>query len=239
MELEIIAHRGFSAIAPENTLAAFTAAVKHGANSVEFDLQLSADGVPVVIHNPTLDKTTGVSGNVTEKTLEELKKLDAGAWFEPKFSGEQIPTLAETLDILTPLPQHIYLDVKPHCHWSDSQVDDLVKLLIDKGWQQKCIVSSFNPHFVAQVRQTNQGLKLGYIVANARDYQDELAKAVNQGNSVMISEYHLLLENPDLVEQSRHQGVDIVVWTVDDQNDFQRLLNIGIKRIITNSLLKK
>jgi glycerophosphoryl diester phosphodiesterase len=191
----------------------------------------------VVIHNPTLDKTTGVSGNVTEKTLQELKKLDAGAWFDPKFSGETIPTLAETLDILTPLKQHIYLDVKPHCHWSDSQVDNLVKLLIDKGWQQKCIVSSFNPHFVEQVRQINPGLKLGYIVANTQDYQEELAKAINQGNSVMISEYHLLLENPDLVEQTRNQGVDIVVWTVDDIKDFQALLNLGIKRIITNSLV--
>lgn len=239
MELEIIAHRGFSAIAPENTLAAFAAALEQGANSVEFDLQLSADGVPVVIHNPTLEKTTGTPGSVTDKTLKELKNLDAGAWFAPKFAGEKIPTLSETLEILKPLNKHIYLDVKPHCQWSDSQVNDLVNLLIEQNWQKKCIVSSFNPQFVEQVRQTNAGLNLGYIVANADDYQTELAKAVNQGNSVMISEYHLLLKNPDLVEQSRNQGVDIVVWTVDDPDDFEALLEIGIRRIVTNSLVNK
>ncbi len=237
MELEIIAHRGFSAIAPENTLAAFAAALEHDADSVEFDLQLTTDGVPVVIHNPTLDKTTRTSGNVTEKTLQELKSLDAGTWFDPKFASEKIPTLSETLEILTPLKKSIYLDVKPHCQWSDSQVHGLVNLLIEKGWQEKCIVSSFNPHFVEQVRQTNQNFKLGYIVANADDYQTELNQAAEWGNSVMISEYHILLDNPALVAQSRNQGVDIVVWTVDDRGDFQALVSLGIQRIVTNSLV--
>lgn len=239
MELEIIAHRGFSAIAPENTLAAFAAAVENSADSVEFDLQLTADGVPVVIHNPTLDKTTGTPGNVTEKTITELKDLDAGSWFNPQFAGEKIPTLAETLAILQPLPQHIYLDVKPHCQWSDSQVAELVEMLIAQGWQERAIVSSFNPQFVEQVRQTQRGLTLGYIVANVEDYEAELAKAIHQGNSVMISEYHLVLNHPSLVAKSRDRGVDIVVWTVDDPNDLQALVNIGVRRIVTNSLVGK
>lgn len=238
MELEIIAHRGFSAIAPENTLAAFTAALEHHADSVEFDLQLTQDGVPVVIHNPTLDQTTGTSGNVTETTLQDLKKLDAGGWFDRQFSGEQIPTLSETLDILQPLPKHIYLDVKPHCQWSGDRVEFLVNLLIEKGWQEKAIVYSFNPQFVEQVRQVSRHLNLGYIAANADDYQTELAKAANHENSTIVSEYHLLLEHPDLVAQTRNIGVDIVVWTVDDRSDFQSLVNIGIRRIITNSLIR-
>ena len=236
-KLEIVAHRGFSAIAPENTPAAFAAALEHRANSVEFDLQLTADGIPVVIHNPTLDKTTGTPGKVTEKTLLQLQSLDAGSWFNPQFAGQKIPTLSETLDILQPLSHHIYLDVKPHCQWSESQVDRLVELLISKGWQEKAIVSSFNPQFVEQVRQTKRGLKLGYIVANPDDYQQELAAAARYGNSVIISEYHILLENPTLVEQSRNKGVDIVVWTVDNPDEFQELVKIGIRRIITNSLV--
>ena len=238
MELEIIAHRGFSAIAPENTLAAFAAALEHHADSVEFDLQLTEDGVPVVIHNPTLDKTTGTSGHVTATTLQELKKLDAVSWFDRQFSGEKIPTLSETLDILQPLPKYIYLDVKPHCQWSDDRVEFLVNLLIEKNWQQTAIIYSFNPQFVEQVRQANPDFQLAYIVANADDYQTELAKAANHEISTIVSEYHVLLHNPDLVAQTRHLGVDIVVWTVDDPNDFQSLVNIGIHRIITNSLIR-
>ena len=111
--------------------------------------------------------------------------------------------------------------------------------LIAQGWQERAIVSSFNPRFVEQVRQTQRGLTLGFIVANVEDYEAELAKAINQENSVTIGEYHLLLNHPNLVAKSRDRGVDIVVWTVDDPDDLQALVNIGIRRIITNSLVGK
>ncbi|MEW5822068.1 MAG: glycerophosphodiester phosphodiesterase family protein, partial [Cyanobacteriota bacterium] len=94
----IIAHRGFSAQAPENTIAAFDAAIKSGVPFIELDVTLTKDGELIIIHDDTLDRTTNGKGLVSEFTLEELKKLDAGEWFCREFKGEQLPTLSEVLD---------------------------------------------------------------------------------------------------------------------------------------------
>lgn len=239
MEIEIIAHRGFSAIAPENTLAAFSAAIQHGADSIEFDIQLSADGVPVVIHDATLDRTTGVAGNVTEKTVAELKTLDIGAWFSEKYAGEQILTLQEVLRAVKSIKKFIYLDVKRHCEWSDSKIEKFIQLMIDEGWENRCIISSFNEVFVDKVRSLCHTITLGYIVADAQIYQTQLEKAVSAGNTVMISAYDILLNNPSLIQTSKERGIDIVAWTVDSPKDFKYLTELGITRIITNSLIKK
>src|SRR5699024_9416992 len=92
-----IAHRGASARYPENTMAAFKGAVEMGADMIEFDVRLSADGIPVIFHNARLDSPINASGLIADSTLTELKKLDAGSWFHPDFISEQIPTLEETL----------------------------------------------------------------------------------------------------------------------------------------------
>ncbi|MBD2039570.1 glycerophosphodiester phosphodiesterase [Microcoleus sp. FACHB-672] len=239
MEIEIIAHRGFSAIAPENTLAAFSAAIQHGADSIEFDIQLSADGVSVVIHDATLDRTTGTAGTVTEKTLEQLKALDAGSWFSEEYAGERIPTLKEVLIAIKSIKKFIYLDVKKHCEWSNSAISDFVKLVVNEGWADRCIISSFNEVFVDKVRSLCSNVKLGYIVADAQLYQSQLEKAASAGNTVMISAYDVLLSNPSLIQASKDRGIDIIAWTVDNPNNLKKLIELGVTRIVTNSLVAK
>ena len=237
MSLEIIAHRGFSAIAPENTLAAFEVAIARGAHSIEFDIQLSADSVPVIFHDAILDRITGISGKVRETNLSELQTLDAGKWFGEEFSGQKIPTLDAALAILRKVDKFLYFDVKPHCEWSDSEVADFVKTLQDAGIQSKCVITSFNDGFLEQVRQISDDLAIGHIVANLEAYKSQLAQAVAKGDNAISSLYHVLLENPGLIAESRSQGVDIVAWTVDDREDMQKLLDLGITRIVTNCLI--
>jgi len=237
MSLEIIAHRGFSAIAPENTLAAFEVAIARGASSIEFDIQLSADSLPVIFHDAILDRITGVSGKVRDKNLSELQTLDAGKWFSHEFSGQKIPTLDAALAILRKVDKFLYFDVKPHCEWSDSEVADFVKTLHDSGIQSKCVITSFNDGFLEQVRQISDDLPIGHIVANLEAYKSQLAKAVVKGDRLISSLYRVLLENPGLIAESRSQGVDIVAWTVDDREDMQKLLDLGITRIVTNCLI--
>ena len=136
--LEIIAHRGFSAIAPENTIAAFAAALASGASSVEFDLQLSAEGIPVIFHDRNLERITGISGIINEKSLDEIEQLDAGKWFDEKFAGEKIPTLAEALKILKSVDKFLYFDIKPYHNWTDLSLEMLVELLIKEEVLEKC-----------------------------------------------------------------------------------------------------
>lgn len=237
MSLEIIAHRGFSAIAPENTLAAFEIAIARGASSIEFDIQLSADSIPVIFHDATLDRITGVSGKVRETNLSELQTLDVGTWFSHEFSGQKIPRLDAALAILKNVDKFLYFDVKPHCEWSDSEVADFVKTLRDAGIPEKCVITSFNDKFLEQVRQICDDLAIGHIVANLEAYKSQLAQAVVKGDRLISSLYRVLLENPGLIAESRSQGVDIVAWTVDDREDMQKLLDLGITRIVTNCLI--
>ncbi|MDF0554315.1 glycerophosphodiester phosphodiesterase family protein [Kamptonema sp. UHCC 0994] len=235
--IEIIAHRGFSAIAPENTLAAFDLAIEHGANSIEFDVQLSREGLPVIFHDTTLDRITQTSGKVRDKTLEELKMLDAGAWFSKRFSGEKIPTLKEALTILKNVDKFLYFDVKPHCEWSNSEVEDFVNTLTVEGVKHKSAITSFNDKFLEQVREISGDLLIGHIIVNEAAYRDRLAKTVTTGDRLISSQYRVLLDRPSLIESSRDRGVDVVAWTVDSREDVVKLVDIGVVRIVTNSLI--
>jgi glycerophosphoryl diester phosphodiesterase len=237
VNLEIIAHRGFSAIAPENTLAAFELAIARGADSIEFDIQLSADGVPVVFHDATLDRITGVCGKVRETNLSDLQTLNAGKWFSDEFSEQKIPTLIEALEILKNVDKFLYFDVKPHCEWSDAEVAEFVNTLHRAGIQKKCLITSFSDKFLGQVRRLDGDLAIGHIVANVEAYKTQLSQAVAHRDNLITSLYRVLLENPALIPETRNQGVDIVAWTVDDRADMQKLIDLGVTRIVTNCLI--
>jgi glycerophosphoryl diester phosphodiesterase len=233
--IEIIAHRGYSAIAPENTRSAFLSALQFGANSVEFDVQITADRVPVLFHDITLERTARVSGNLVDRSLSELQKLEIGSWFDERFYGETILTLTEALEILSPLQNSIYLDVKPHCIWSTEEVQDLLELLTRSGWGDRSILCSFGDKFIEQVRELTSAFTVGYSVENATRYLAQLERASADGNAVMISEYHIFFEHPEWVELSRDRGVEIVAWTVDSPSDRDRLVELGVDRIISNN----
>src|SRR5436309_263912 len=108
----IVAHRGASALAPENTLAAFRRALEAGAPAVECDVHLTADGAPIVIHDARVDRTTNGTGEVASLTLAALRALDAGGWFDPRFAGERLPTLEETLAIAAGRSR-VFVELKP------------------------------------------------------------------------------------------------------------------------------
>ena len=236
-ELEIIAHRGYSAIAPENTLPAFARAMEAGADSVELDLQLSADGVPMVFHDITLERIAGIADRIENLTREELAQFDVGTWFDPAFAGARIPTFAEVLEVIQSASKLIYLDVKPHCTWTTEDIDRLLALLEGRGGLAQYVICSFSETFLDRTRQRSREVKLGYSIKNTDAYPAQFSRAADDENSVTICEYRVLLENPTLVAMSRERGVEPVVWTVDDRGDWHQLIEIGIRRIITNALL--
>ena len=130
MPVHRIAHRGYSAVAPENTLPALAAAVLGGATFVEFDVRTTADGVPVVIHDRTVDRTTSGTGHVRDLSLDEVRELDAGSWFSPAYAGARVPTLAETLDLLAAGDHGLLLEIKPPA--TPEQVKAILELVAER-----------------------------------------------------------------------------------------------------------
>lgn len=238
MSIEIVAHRGFSAMAPENTLVAFSAALEAGADSIEFDLQISADKVPVIFHDETLDRITGTSGTIREKTINELKQLNAGAWFAERHAGESIPTLTEALPAFKQVEKYLYFDVKLHAEWLDEEIEQLGKVLIAEKLAEKSIITSFNEDLLEKFRLKFPQITLGYFLTEFSNFEQQLQKAVASENSILSVYYPVILNNPEIVAISRHQNIDLVVWTVDNQEEWQKLVDLGIKRIITNSLIE-
>ncbi|HEY9701374.1 MAG TPA: glycerophosphodiester phosphodiesterase family protein [Allocoleopsis sp.] len=234
--MEIIAHRGYSGITPENTITAFRTALQYLADSVEFDVQLTADQVPIIIHDYTLERTTNGFGLVREKTLSELKLLDNGSWFNKEFAGEKIPTLEEGLEVLQDIPKHIYIEVKNAHLWEDKDRDNLINIMEKIQVFNKCYIISFDHEFIDKIRAMNKEIKIGYLVARAEEYEHRLLRAIAAQNAIIMTRYNLLLDNPKLLEKTRQENIDIVAWTVDEKEDKQQLIKLGIDRITTNKL---
>ncbi|MFP4009312.1 MAG: glycerophosphodiester phosphodiesterase [Spirulinaceae cyanobacterium] len=237
MNVEIIAHRGFSAIAPENTLSAFFAAIDQGANAIECDVQLSADNQLVLIHDATLDRTTDGTGNVRDLPVSALKQLDAGIWFSDRFVGERIPTLAETFEALQDRTVTLYIEIKQTEDWSEDDIVRFIGLIRDRNWLEKCVIASFNDDFLHRLRHYCPHLTLAYYPLTANDYLEKVRQLKSDGHAMLLSEYHLLLDNPDLITASQDQQIAVGAWTVDSPEDLENLFRLGVTKIITNTLL--
>src|SRR6201982_3817270 len=157
----VIAHRGSSGHAPENTMAAFRKAVAQGATFIETDLQLSRDARFVAIHDSTLDRTTGVHGSVHDLTLAELRRLDAGSWFGSEFAGERIPALEEILQFSKKHDVVFYLELKPSGSWGGEHA--LIGALRSSGEIARPIVISFDAGILAALSKIEPTLMTGLL----------------------------------------------------------------------------
>lgn len=155
-----IAHRGASAWAPENTVAAFDSALEVNCPAIEFDVRLTSDGVPVVIHDDTLDRTTNGSGRVAEASWLDILRLDAGSWKQPRFAGARVPTLEEALQAICPMARPIIelkVPIEPAM---------LIDLLGRYGAMRDAVVMSFDSDILQSIRDQSRDLTLFQLVDN-------------------------------------------------------------------------
>ncbi len=226
------AHRGASYEAPENTLAAFLLAIELGADGIEFDVQLSKDGEAVVIHDFHLETTTDGQGLVREKTLAELKDLDAGSHFDAAFAGQRIPTLQELIDTVG---DRLLLNVELK---TDSLQDDglaaaAVRAIEENHLLDRVVVSSFNPLALRRVRQLNPWIPVGFLYAPdsplllRKPWTRRLIRydALHPHHSEADARY---------VRWAKERGYRVNVWTADDPGDMWQLMRRGVDAIITN-----
>lgn len=229
-KLFLYAHRGASADAPENTLAAFRCALDAGADGIELDVHLSHDGVPVVIHDDTLDRTTDGSGAVAAHALGSLKRLDAGRWFAPEFAGEEVPTLEETLQLLRGRLR-INLEVK------DVRAGMAVVNQLHDFPDAEVVVSSFDHGLLADLRRSNAALPLAMLFETT-DWHRVLAGA-ERLRACAVHPRVDLVSRP-LITACHQRHLPIYAWTVDSAPQAHTLEKLGIDGLFTNdpALLK-
>lgn len=229
-----IAHQGANKLAPANTIPAFLKAAELGADGVELDAHLSADGVPVVIHDSTVDRTTDGSGRVADLPLAALKELDAGSWFDPAFAGERIPTLEEVFATVGDrLLINVELKVSPR---EDRGLEAAVVGLVERyGLADRILVSSFNPLALRRVRRLAPHLPLGFLYYPAPLFR--LARFLAWLMRDLRPEFSNLygpLIRPAIVRRTHARGQRLIAWTVDEVDAMRQLVTWGVDGIITN-----
>jgi glycerophosphoryl diester phosphodiesterase len=225
-------HRGASYEAPENTLAAFVRAAELGADGIELDVQLSKDGQPVVIHDATLEATTDGQGRVQDRTLAELKELDAGRWFAPAFAGQRIPTLQEVFDAVgNRLLLNIELKTR---EWSgDGLTRAVVAAVRENDLSHRTIVSSFNPLAVWRSRRLEPKLPVGMLYSPGQPLPFRRLWLRRLVRPSALHPHHAALDDAAM-RWARQRGYRIHTWTVDDPAEMRRLSRMGVDIIITN-----
>jgi len=227
----VIAHRGDSKAAPENTLAAFRSAVAEGVDLVELDYLHSSDGVPVVFHDKELDRTTdavkhfgGRKTPLASKSFAELRKLDAGSWFDARFAGERIPTLDESLGA-------IQAGSVTLIERKTGDAATLVKLLKDKKLLDRVVVQAFDWDFLAECRRLAPELTL--VALGEKSIVPERLAAAAKFAPAGVGWRDKDL-TPQAIAAIHERGLKVWVWTVDDPQRAKELVAAGIDGVITN-----
>jgi glycerophosphoryl diester phosphodiesterase len=224
-----IGHRGASGILPENTLPAFLEALKLGAKAIEFDVQLTRDLVPVVIHDETLERTTDGTGRVEDRTLAELCRLDAGAWFAPELAGTRIPTLEETLDALAGRAI-LNIEFKPDSR-TEALVDRALALVGQFGLLETAVFSSFEPAALEVLRRRSPDARIGVLAASG-----PIAPFLARAEELRAVNLHpaAALVNRALVDAAHGPGLNVWVWTVNSPRRMAALATMEVDGIFSD-----
>lgn len=224
----VIAHRGASADAPENTMPAFELGWR-SARWLETDVQPTSDDVPVLLHDDGLDRTTDGCGPVRQATYGEVSALDAGSWFAPGFTGATVPSLAALLEAL-PRDGHVLLEVKgPH---TDRQLAALLEVIESSAADLRVLVQSFERDVLARLHRLRPDRPLGLL--SIEWDADPVAACAQYGAIVYNPGYWLWHDRRDELDRLHGHGISSLPFTVDDPADWRWLTEIGIDGIITN-----
>ena len=233
----IIAHRGYRARYPENTLVAFQAALDAGVQMIELDVALSRDRKLVVIHDATLERTTNGEGAVSDHTLEQLKQLDAGGWFHPRFAGEHLPELSEVLDLADGQVM-INIEIKPHAyephHPLDAVERQTLELVCCRNIAERVLISSFDLSLLKYIVTLEHAPALGLVSKNPADKHTlENCKLLNV---VSWHPNHQIL-TPDQVKTMHENDIRVFPYNADTSEEIARVLEMEVDGVISSNPL--
>lgn len=228
----VIAHRGASLVAPENTIPAFRLAAELGADAIEFDAKLTADGHVVIHHDRTLNRTTNGSGPLSARTLEELQRLDAGSHLNQKFAGVSIPTLKQ---VFQEFGDQLLMNIEltNYARPFNSLPENVSQMITEFDLIDQVLISSFNPIALMKMRRLAPEIPLGLLVMDS-----EPTWLISF--SRLITPYHAFhpsfpMVDDQLVQREHKLGYHVNVWTVNEPDQIRELVSIGVDGVITDA----
>jgi len=224
----VIAHRGASGHAPENTFAAFERAVALGASFIETDLHLTRDARFVAIHDETLERTTNGRGAVQDFTLAELRDIDAGQWFDREFRGQRIPTLEEILEFSRKHDVVFYLEIKCNVAWGVHHA--LSAALRGEDNAARTVVLSFNPSVLAALRQLDAAIMTGLLADDAKICPVKAALEVGARQVCPSTK----IVTRELVEAAHGSDLLVAAWTANQPEGMRSMMATGVDGIMTD-----
>ena len=230
--MKIIAHRGFSGVAPENTMAAFERAIAINADGIECDVHLSKDGKIVICHDTTLMRTTNGSGSIQDYTWDELQAFDAGSWFSPEFSKERIPSLERLLKLVRKTDLLLNIELKTETIFYPQIEEKVVALLKKFDLVDHSLISSFNFQSLSKVKVLLPELATAALIK----YPQEVINFWEQMSALKVNAIHpcYLGLTTDIMDKAEKRGFQINTWTPDQPEEISHLLKLQTHGIITN-----
>jgi len=234
----IIGHRGAAAVAPENTMAAFREAIAAGCDGIEFDVHLTRDGIPIIIHDNSLRRTAGLPARVADLTWAEIKQIDVGSWFTrggKSFTNETVPSLEELLTLFEENDLLIVLEMKCESRSEHLPLAQACCRLVNAySLKQRVIVECFDLAALPIVKSIDPEIKTAALFEPAFSLSDQriVDETISAGASVLAP--HRRLARQSLVEKAKLAGLQVVVWTVDDPSWIAHARSIGVDALITN-----
>lgn len=226
----VYAHRGASGYAPENTMAAFKMAVDMGSDGIECDVQMTRDGRLIICHDETLDRTTNGKGLIKDMDYEAIRKLDAGSWFDSRFSGERIPQLSELLELVKLSGLLLNIEIKSGIVQYPGIEQKVIEQVEAYGLKERVIISSFNHYAVKKCREIDPCIKTGAL------YMEGIFEPWNYLRTIGCECAHpfYMALVPEIAGELKARGYIINVFTVNDAKAALELVKAGADGIITN-----
>jgi glycerophosphoryl diester phosphodiesterase len=228
-----VAHRGFSAEYPENTLLAIRKAIDAGATGCEFDVYGASDGTVVLMHDKTIDRTTNGTGKVTQQSVADLKKLDAGSWKDSKFAREKVPTLEEALRLLRGSNCQPVIEIK-----MEGISEAVIETIRDLQMTDEVAVIAFSQYVVREIRRLEPKITCAWLSSEelTGSTSERAAWIVRHARAchARIVDLNYKMLSPELVSELEHAKLDVWTWTVDDPKIMHDLKQWGLRSLTTN-----
>jgi glycerophosphoryl diester phosphodiesterase len=244
----ILGHRGSSALAPENTLAAFKRCIEDGADGFEFDVRLSRDAVPVVIHDASLQRTSGQRLLVSDLTVSELQQIDVGSWFnrqyperaQASYERQTVPTLDEVIHLTRESQSVLCIEMKPDSARGLELAAKVVGAVQEHSLYERVVVESFDLAATAEVKRLEPKIRTAALFEPSLKHPSSLVRSMKTTEFALkvradVLALHHSLATKRAVEEAKNAGLAVVVWTVEDAAWVERALKFGIEALIANN----